>query len=308
MGGDTGEPTSEATTARTGSPQTLGTSRDERVRSHMPLVRAIARRYGGRGAELEDLVQAGALGLVRASSRFDPDRGIAFASFAAPAVEGEIHRLLRDRTGREPPRETDGTDHELAGDPEPMSESEARLLLEGGLRALDERERQIVFLRFNADMTERQIASKLGISQAHVSRLLEGALRKLRAELANSDTGIGPNGEDGPDGGRTRPDHQSTDGARASNRRSTRSKSPGGYSGRILVRMPSELHERLAQAADSEDLSLNRYVTQALSTSVEPDRRARRQLRLALATNLAVVVIAAVVAVTLLVLALERGV
>lgn len=302
-----------ATPASTDGPDGSGASRDERVRSHMPLVRAIARRLGGGSDEQEDLVQAGAVGLVRASSRFDPDRGIAFASFAAPAVEGEIRRHLRERRGRDIPRETGGDEgDELAGDLEPTADSESRLLLAGGMRALDERERQIVFLRFNADMTERQIASKLGISQAHVSRLLAGALAKLKAELTGSGSGTEAGDSNGavvlspPQNGQK---------SAASGRRPARSKSPGGYSGRILVRMPGELHEQLAQAAEREELSLNRYVTQALSTSVEPDlgdgprlHSGSRTLRLALATNLAVVVIAALVAVVLLVLALERGI
>ena len=76
--------------------------------------------------------------------------------------------------------------------------------------------------------------------------------------------------------------------------------------------MPSELHEQLAQAAEREDVSLNRYVTQALSTSVDPLERQvpqpARGLRIAVATNLAIVVLAGVVAVVLLVLALERGI
>jgi len=304
----------------------------------MPLVRAIARRYGGRGGELEDLVQAGALGLVRASSRFDPDRGIAFASFAAPAVEGEIRRHLRERAGHEMPHDVGSIEGatDLSGDPEPEAESESRLLLEGSLQALDERERQIVFLRFNADMTERQIASKLGISQAHVSRLLKGALAKLRSELTSSGKGLeagdstasaavspangqeergGQNGRDGQGDTQTASGQPVAGETAPAGRRSARSKSPTGYSGRILVRMPSELHEQLAHAAEREDLSLNRYVTQALSTSVEPDqsdeqesRPSARTLRMAVATNLAIVLIASVVAVALLVLALQRGI
>lgn len=102
-------------------------------------------------------------------------------------------------------------------------------------------------------------------------------------------------------------------------RRASRSKAATGYSGRILVRMPSELHEQLAQAAESEDVSLNRYVTQALSSTVHRDGGVEtedaaappmqgRTLRLALATNFAIVVVAAVVAVVLLVLALQRGI
>jgi RNA polymerase sigma-B factor len=331
--------------------------RQELVRSHLPLVRALARRYGGRGEDLEELVQVGSLALVKASGRFDPDRGVAFASFATPAVEGGIRRHLRDRSGRAN-RVASGTPDvgEAAASPtgelDSTDESEFRLLLADGLRVLDERERRIVFLRFHGDMTERQIASSIGISQAHVSRLLEGALVKLRAEFTTSSEAADPgdttetppispdtarkiepvrargqrNGAtaqsaDGPaKAGPPSPDDRPEAGANGGpSRRSGRSKSATGYSGRILVRMPSELHEQLAQAAERDEVSLNRFVTQALSTSVDPDESASvdpaerpasstaRKLKLAVATNLVVVVLAAVAAVVLLVLALQRG-
>ena len=76
--------------------------------------------------------------------------------------------------------------------------------------------------------------------------------------------------------------------------------------------MPTELHERLAQAAEQEDVSLNRFVTQALATRVDsPERhvpQAARALRVAVATNLAIVVLAGIVAIILFVLAIQRGI
>jgi RNA polymerase sigma-B factor len=74
------------------------TLRDELVRSHLPLVVHFARRYAGRREPLEDLLQAGAVGLVNAVDRFDPGRGVAFSTFAAPTILGEIRRHFRDRT------------------------------------------------------------------------------------------------------------------------------------------------------------------------------------------------------------------
>ena len=95
-------------------PDPADRARKDLVSSHLPLVRAMARRYGGRGEEFEDLVQVGALGLVKASGRFDPSRGVAFASFAAPAVEGEIRRHLHERgPGLRLPRETHRMTNEL---------------------------------------------------------------------------------------------------------------------------------------------------------------------------------------------------
>jgi len=72
-------------------------ARDEVVNAHLPLVRALASRYAGRGEALEDLVQVGSIGLVLALQRFDPDRGVPFKGFAIPTIVGEIRRHFRDR-------------------------------------------------------------------------------------------------------------------------------------------------------------------------------------------------------------------
>jgi RNA polymerase sigma-B factor len=105
---------------------------------------------------------------------------------AALGVEAsDVERALSAERARDPAAISAERDLSVGHDFR-LSDSEDRLLLASGVRALDERERRIVFLRFHVDMTERQIARELGISQAHVSRLLAGALTKLRTELARS--------------------------------------------------------------------------------------------------------------------------
>ncbi len=69
--------------------------RDELVRRYLPLAQRVARRYG-RGGDRDDLVQVASLGLVKAIDRFDPGRGVAFASFALPTMTGELKRHFRD--------------------------------------------------------------------------------------------------------------------------------------------------------------------------------------------------------------------
>lgn len=69
---------------------------DELIRTHLPLVDSIARRFRGRGEPFEDLRQCGALGLVLAAKRWDPARGVTFGAYASPLVAGEIRRHLRD--------------------------------------------------------------------------------------------------------------------------------------------------------------------------------------------------------------------
>jgi RNA polymerase sigma-B factor len=173
-----------------------GDARSRLIEEHMPLVAALAHRYDRRGEQLEDLVQVGALGLIKAVDRFRPERGVALGAFAAPTIVGEIKHHLRDRTWplsvprrvRESraPSEFVGPATEAeaaAGDDETLSGVENRALLEPAFRALHERERRILELRFFADLSQVEIARELGISQVHVSRTLQGALEKLRNAL-----------------------------------------------------------------------------------------------------------------------------
>lgn len=72
--------------------------REARILELMPLVRALAGRYARRGEPLDDLVQVGTIGLIKAVDRFDPTRGSDLASFATPTILGEIRRHFRDKT------------------------------------------------------------------------------------------------------------------------------------------------------------------------------------------------------------------
>jgi RNA polymerase sigma-B factor len=73
-------------------------SRDRLIELSQPLVRSLARRYAGRGEDLDDLVQVGMVGLIKAVDRFDINRGFEFTTYATPTVIGEIKRHFRDRT------------------------------------------------------------------------------------------------------------------------------------------------------------------------------------------------------------------
>ena len=82
------------------------------VEQNMGLVYLCARRLSGRGTELDDLVQAGCVGLIKAADAFDPGRGLAFSTYAVPVILGEIRRLFREggavkvgRTTKEKARE-----------------------------------------------------------------------------------------------------------------------------------------------------------------------------------------------------------
>jgi Sigma-70, region 4/HicB family len=205
--------------------------------------------------------------------------------------------------------------------------SEDRLLLAGGVRVLDERERRIVLLRFHRDLTEQQIADELGISQAHVSRLLSRALAKLREALSED----GPRVVAATSTADASPVHREPEERTRSHQDRPSRKPASGSSGRFLVRMPGALHEQLTEAAEREHVSLNRFITERLTESLSRTEGAptpapapespvapgpesavakpeeRRRLRMLVAANLVIIILALAVAITLLVLALERG-
>jgi RNA polymerase sigma-B factor len=173
-------------------------ARDRLVDLHMPLVRTLAKRYVNWGEPLDDLVQVGAIGLLHAIERFDPDRGRDLAGFAVPTISGEIRHHLRDRAAvvRVPRRyansapramiplsSSDETRAALACDA-PYDASEERLTLITCLRTLTLRERRIMHLRFFAGLTQEEIARHLGLSQVQVSRLIRASLERMRHALA----------------------------------------------------------------------------------------------------------------------------
>lgn len=221
--------------------------RDRLVEAHMPLVIYLARRFSGRNEPMNDLVQVGAIGLIKAIDRFDPSRGLEFSTYATPTILGEIKRHFRDKgwairvprrlqelrmsiasvtselaqtLGRSPtPREVavhlgvtiedvleglesanayatlsldagDGSEDGLGSILETMGaldEALDHVELRESVRPLIEqlpaREKQILMLRFFRQMTQSQIAEEVGISQMHVSRLLNRTLAELRESI-----------------------------------------------------------------------------------------------------------------------------
>ena len=320
------------------------------VQLYLPLVEALAHRHDRRGAEHDDLVQAGSIGLLNAIERYDPGRGGEFAAFAVPTVAGEMKRHLRDRTaavrlprplqeagarlpsareelqarlGREPSAAELGEALGISGDDvariesarttqvdetvledegDALDASDDRMVLAGAFDVLDETDRRIVYLRFVRELSRRQTAQEIGISEAALARRTEAALARLRSALEGRASGAPPAAE-----------------ADESTTTDTPKRREAKHSGRLLLRMPQSLHAELAEAAEREDVSLNQYITNTLAAGVEwhrGDDRTPEQLQVepppqwlpaALVTNIVVVVIAGAVALILLVVALSRG-
>ncbi len=195
-------------------PTAAGAERARLVELYLPLAASVARRFAAAGERHDDLVQVAALAVVRAVERRDPSRPNEFPAYVMRCVEGELRRHLRDRTSPvRVPRSLQGEsaraqlgpaarvvvdsarrpvelDDDAAADGSaPLDElSLDRALIARAARALDPRESQIVFERFFLERTQAEVAESLGLSQAHVSRLLEGALVKMRRRLARDES------------------------------------------------------------------------------------------------------------------------
>jgi RNA polymerase sigma-B factor len=187
--------------------------RSRLVERYLPLARSVARRFSSSAERPDDLAQVAALAVVKAVDRCDPSRLEELPAYVGRCVEGELRRHLRDRAGSvRVPRSHQGErgaqlapsirlvaesahrplvlDDDDAFDGAPSLEelSLDRALVARAARALDQREGRIVFERFFLERTQAEVAESLGLSQAHVSRLLDGALLKMRRRLARDES------------------------------------------------------------------------------------------------------------------------
>jgi RNA polymerase sigma-B factor len=219
-------------------------ARDTLAEEMLPLARALAGRYAGRGEPIDDLIQVACIGIMKAIDGFDLEREVRFSSYATPTVLGEIKRYFRDKTwamrvprgmqelqlelarardklthehGRSPTvpelaeavgapfeevlqtiqsqdarrtRSLDepiGEDMTLADsvggtDPE-IGRAEIRVLLQDAFGVLSERDQEVLRLRFEEDLTQTEISTRIGVSQMQVSRLIRQSLARLRMDI-----------------------------------------------------------------------------------------------------------------------------
>jgi RNA polymerase sigma factor (sigma-70 family) len=165
--------------AATGDPR----AREALVERYLPLARSLALRYQRSFESIDDLFQVASVGLVKAVDGFDPDRGIAFSSYAVPTILGEIKRHFRDRTWAvRVPRDLQELSLRVDGVCESGFErAEDRATTEALMRMLTERERDILRMRFVEDMTQAEIGEVAGISQMQVSRIIRQAIARMHA-------------------------------------------------------------------------------------------------------------------------------
>lgn len=220
-------------------------ARDQVIQNNMGLVYSIVSRYTGRGYDQEELIQIGAIGLIKAVDKFDLTFEVKFSTYAVPLISGEIKRFLRDdgmvkvsrsikENGWKIKRAADRLSQELNREPsiaelaaateipaedivialEANSEVESihkpicfsdgkevlleeklqeksdwnehllnRMMVEQLMVLLDDREKELIRMRYYENRPQREVAEQMGISQVQVSRLEKKILHRMRESI-----------------------------------------------------------------------------------------------------------------------------
>ncbi len=183
----------------------LSSSPDARsllIERNLRLVVFIAKKFENTGVGIEDLISIGTIGLIKAVNTFCPDRQIKLATYASRCIENEILMYLRKTSGQkelsiDEPLHIDWDGNELllsdvlSDDEDSVSRAlefeEDRRTVYAALATLTPREREIIELRFGLsgrrELTQKEVALRLGISQSYISRLEKKIIARLRTEI-----------------------------------------------------------------------------------------------------------------------------
>lgn len=172
------------------------------IERNLRLVVYIAKKFDKTGADAEDLISIGTVGLIKAINSFDLDKNIKLATYASRCIENEILMYLRRVTrlraevSLDEPLNVDGDGNELlmsdilGVEPKIVADVESdveKQLLFGALSKLSSRERSIMQMRFGLDgeqeLTQKEVAEFMGISQSYISRLEKKILFRLKKEM-----------------------------------------------------------------------------------------------------------------------------
>ena len=173
------------------------------VERNLRLVVYIAKRFENTGTGIEDLVSIGTIGLIKAINTFNPDKNIKLATYASRCIENEILMYIRKFSGTraeisiDEPLNTDWDGNELllsdilgSEEDSVVDEIEAmeeRERIRRAVADLDPREKEIIELRYGmsgqTELTQKEVADRLGISQSYISRLEKKIISRLREEI-----------------------------------------------------------------------------------------------------------------------------
>ncbi len=178
--------------------------KDDLIEHNLRLVVYIARRFENTGVDLDDLVSVGAIGLIKAVNSFAPDKNIKLATYASRCIENEILMHLRrtvktkSEVSFDEPLNTDwegnelllsdvmGTDNDIVY--KKIEHGVENDLLRQALLKLNDREREIMELRYGLngteELTQKEVADKMGISQSYISRIEKKIIGRLQKEFS----------------------------------------------------------------------------------------------------------------------------
>ncbi|MBR5528959.1 MAG: RNA polymerase sporulation sigma factor SigE [Oscillospiraceae bacterium] len=173
------------------------------IEHNLRLVVFIARRFENTGVNLEDLISIGTIGLIKAVGTYRRDKNIKLATYASRCIENEILMHIRKIANQKTEVSLDepinmdydgnelllsdilGTDEDMIL--RPLEEHVDLCILRQAVRELPERERRIVCMRFGLEgyreLTQKEVAAKMGISQSYISRLEKRIMLRLRNEI-----------------------------------------------------------------------------------------------------------------------------
>ena len=178
-------------------------ARQTLIERNLRLVVYIARRFENTGINIEDLISIGTIGLIKAINTFRADKNIKLATYASRCIENEILMYLRKNSSQrtevslDEPLNTDWDGNELLlsdvlgteGDVvmRPIEADVDRKLLRDAVAKLSGREQEIITMRFGLggrrELTQKEVADRLGISQSYISRLEKRIITRLRREI-----------------------------------------------------------------------------------------------------------------------------
>ena len=173
------------------------------IERNLRLVVYISRRFENTGVDLEDLISIGTIGLIKAITTYRLDKNIKLATYASRCIENEILMHIRKIAGQKSEVSLDepinmdydgnelllsdvlGTDEDVVL--RPLEDEVDIRVLRQALCQLPDREREIVAMRFGLEgrkeLTQKEVAQKLGISQSYISRLEKRIMLRLKKEV-----------------------------------------------------------------------------------------------------------------------------
>ncbi len=180
-------------------------AKDKLIEHNLRLVVFLSKKYENTGVDLEDLVSIGTIGLIKGIQTFQSGKNIKLATYASRCIDNEIlmhlrkNKKIKTEVSIDASLSFDGEGNELhledvlGTDPDIVTreieeENDKKVMLQEVMK-LKPRDRDIIVLRYgllgNDELTQKEVAEKLGISQSYISRIEKKVIKRLRTVVSN---------------------------------------------------------------------------------------------------------------------------